>query len=63
TQGRDTTLVPEQSLYRAVCEVDNAEGPPVRMVAGTVVLGAQPRSLASMIWRRAVGVFVRESGL
>lgn len=55
-------LTPMESVYKVSCAVPG-EATPTRLVLGSVTLEAESQSIASMVWRRMVGVFIRESGL
>ena len=55
------TLEAEQSVYRVVCSVE--DGVPLQLLIGQASLEAEPRSLIADIWRRFMGILVRESGI
>ncbi len=53
-------LEPDQSVYRVVCLVEGDS--PDQFLVGQATLEAEPRSLVSEMWRRFLGLLVRESG-
>ncbi len=53
-------LEPDQSVYRVLCRVEGES--PGQLVVGRATLEAEPRSLVSEMWRRFLGLLVRESG-
>ena len=53
-------LEPDQSVYRVVCRVEGEA--PNQFLVGQASLAAEPMSLVSDIWRRFLGLLVRESG-
>jgi len=57
------SLLPERAVYRVILNVVDPEMPASSRVAGRVTIEAAPRSAASMIYRRAVALLVRESSM
>lgn len=55
--------VPLGTLYTVDVRLDAAEALPATEVRGRVVIDAAPHSLAERMWRRLLGLLVRESGL
>jgi putative peptide zinc metalloprotease protein len=62
-QGRDRTLIPEAPVYRVLLRPDAPLRAPVQVERGTVLLDGEGESLATRLWRTAIGVLIRESGL
>ncbi|WP_448188735.1 HlyD family efflux transporter periplasmic adaptor subunit [Azospirillum sp. sgz301742] len=62
-QGRDHTLIPEAPVYRVLLRPDAPLQAPARVERGTVLLDGAEESFAMRLWRTAVGVLIRESGL
>ncbi len=60
-KGAQNSLVPEQALYRVILAGERPLEPTRSRTVGTVVIDAQPRSLADIVYRRAVALFLREA--
>jgi len=55
-------IVPEQALYKIICQVEEGELP-VQSLSGKVFFDGQRRSFALRFWQAAIGLLIRESGL
>lgn len=60
-RGPQNTLVPEHALYRVLLTGKRPLGTTTSRTVGTVVIDAPPRSLADIVYRRAVALFLREA--
>ena len=60
-RGAQNTLVPEHALYRVLLVGEQPLGMTTSRTVGTVVIDAPPRSIADIIYRRAVALFLREA--
>jgi len=60
-KGPRNTLVPEHALYRILLTGTQPLGAARWRAAGTVVIDAEPRSIAYALYRRAVALFLREA--
>lgn len=60
-KGPQNTLVPEHALYRVLLTGKRPLGTTTSRTVGTVVIDAPPRSLADIVYRRAVALFLREA--
>jgi putative peptide zinc metalloprotease protein len=60
-KGPQNTLVPEHALYRVLLTGKRPLGTTTSRAVGTVVIDAPPRSLADIVYRRAVALFLREA--
>lgn len=60
-RGPQNTLVPEHALYRVLLVGERSLGTTTSRTVGTVVIDAPPRSIADIIYRRAVALFLREA--
>lgn len=60
-KGPQNTLVPEHALYRVLLTGQRPLGATTSRTVGTVVIDAPPRSLADIVYRRAVALFLREA--
>lgn len=56
-------LVPENSVYRVLLRPADGTPPATALRRGTVVMDASAESILAQLWRHAVAVVVRESGL
>ena len=54
-------LEPEQAVYRVICEVESDA--PRQLLVGWASIEAEPRNLISDIWRRFLGLLIRESDI
>ncbi len=59
--GTEDELIPQRATYRIYLETDAPADD--RVLRGQLVLDAQARSLAGMLWRQIVGVWRREAGI
>ncbi len=55
-------LEPDASVYRITCSVASP-GAPEQILVGQATLDAAPQSLVTDLWRRFIGLLVRESGM
>ena len=62
-QGRDGVLVPETPVYRVLLRPEAPLPAPPRVLRGTILVDGEAESIAARLWRIAVGVLIRESGL
>lgn len=60
-RGPQNTLVPEHALYRVLLVGEQPLGTTTSRTIGTVVIDAPPRSIADIIYRRTVALFLREA--
>jgi putative peptide zinc metalloprotease protein len=60
-KGQRNSLVPEHALYRVVLTGVQSLGTARWRAVGTVVIDAEPRSIAEIVYRRAVALFLREA--
>ena len=60
-KGPQNTLVPEHALYRVLLTGKPPLGTTTSRTVGTVVIDAPPRSLADIVYRRAVALLLREA--
>jgi putative peptide zinc metalloprotease protein len=60
-RGPQNTLVPEHALYRVLLTGKRPLGTTTSRTVGTVVIDAPPRSLADIVYRRAVALLLREA--
>lgn len=60
-RGPQNTLVPEHALYRVLLVGEQPLGTTTSRTVGTVVIDAPPRSIADIIYRRAVALLLREA--
>ncbi|TAJ83689.1 HlyD family efflux transporter periplasmic adaptor subunit [Reyranella sp.] len=60
-RGPQNTLIPEHALYRVLLVGERPLGTTTSRTVGTVVIDAPPRSIADIIYRRAVALFLREA--
>lgn len=61
-QAQDGTLTPEEPIYRIRLKPAH-DGAPSQLTRGAVSIDAAHASLLGIVWRRAVGLLVRESGM
>lgn len=61
-QAHDGTLTPEEPIYRIRLKPAD-DGAPSQLTRGAVSIDAAHASLLGIVWRRAVGLLVRESGM
>ncbi|MDJ0877178.1 MAG: HlyD family efflux transporter periplasmic adaptor subunit [Halieaceae bacterium] len=59
--GTDGELIPQRATYRIYLETESPADD--RVLRGQLVLDAEARSLAGMVWRQVVGVWRREAGI
>lgn len=57
----DGEMEAEYSVYKVMCETE--DDAPEQVLVGEASLQAKPRSLISEVWRRFLGLLVRESGV
>jgi putative peptide zinc metalloprotease protein len=62
SSGKDGRVVLHSPAYAATLVPDQPMETPPQVVRGTVLIEAAPYSLAQALWRRVVGIAVRESG-
>lgn len=55
-------IVPEQALYKVLCEVTPGTELPLQSASGTVSLQGSRESFAVRLWQAGIGVLIRESG-
>lgn len=61
-KDRDGRIVPEQALYKIHCRVQT-EDIPAQALSGRLSLTGKRQSFAARLWRSALGLAIRESGL
>ncbi len=59
--GKDGALIPQRATYRIHMQTEHANRD--RVLRGQLVLEAKGRSLLSLFWRQAVGIWRREAGV
>ncbi len=59
--GAENELIPQRATYRIYLETEAPADD--RVLRGQLVLDADARSLAGMLWRQVVGVWRREAGI
>jgi putative peptide zinc metalloprotease protein len=62
SSGKDGRVVLHSPVYAATLVPEQPMEMPPQVVRGTVLIDAAPYSLAQALWRRVVGIAVRESG-
>jgi putative peptide zinc metalloprotease protein len=60
-KGPRNSLVPEHALYRVVLKGEQPLGAVGSRTVGTVVMDAEPRSVADIFYKRVVALFLREA--
>jgi putative peptide zinc metalloprotease protein len=60
-KGPRNSLVPEHALYRIVLKGEQPLGAVRSRTVGTVVIDAEPRSIADIVYKRVVALFLREA--
>jgi putative peptide zinc metalloprotease protein len=62
-RGPSNTMVPDRAIYRVVLTGDGPLAMTASRMAGRVVIKAPTRSVATVIYRRAVALILRESAI
>lgn len=57
----DGRIVPEQALYRVLCQVES-DDIPAQALSGHVSFAGARRSFAARLWQAGLGLLIRESG-
>jgi putative peptide zinc metalloprotease protein len=61
-ETRNNEYIPDRTIYRVMLVPSKIEGPPMRIIRGTVTVRGRPDSIASRLWRSVLAVIVREAG-